>query len=128
MTPEMVNELSSAVLKVLVALISVLVSAVIVPWLKGTVVPYLKEKRLYSLCVKFVQAAEKLYESGIIPNGEAKKAYVERMLANAGVEITPEISALIESAVKDLDLAMGKIGDVFEEESETADDAQKTEG
>ena len=79
-----------------------LVGAVIVLLVSKTCLPWLKEQRVYSTIRKLVQAAEKLAASGAIRKVD-KKAYVLRLLEEKGVTITPEIEAMIESAVEELD-------------------------
>jgi|GEM_PF-1671615 len=66
------------------------------------VVPWLKEKRLYSTVVKMVQAAEKWSKTHEID----KKAWVIQQLVDAGVKVSPTVEALIESAVQELDIAL----------------------
>ncbi len=68
------------------------------------IIPWLKEQRIYSTIKKFVRAAEKLAEAGELSKVE-KKRYVETLLKKKGVTITAEIDAMIEAAVKELDLA-----------------------
>lgn len=114
-------QLIEAVVKVVAAVISVVVSAVVVPWLNGTVVPYLKEKRMYSTVSRFVAAAEKLYEGGALA-GADKKSYVVRLLESKGIVVTDEVLALIECAVEELDLvtkeAAGMVVDEFDDYDE----------
>lgn len=77
-------------------------------YIKTALIPWLKEKQLYSTVKKFVQAAEKLGSTGAIGK-DKKKAYVVTLLESKGIEVTPEIDALIESAVQELDNAVGEI-------------------
>lgn len=72
------------------------------PWFKGSVIPWLKEKQLYEIIKKYVRAAEKMGASGAIEKSK-KLEYVITLLKNRGVTITDEVRALIESAVGDLD-------------------------
>ena len=67
-------------------------------------VPWLKEKHLYSTVVKMVQAAEKWSKSHDID----KKAWVVQQLTEAGVKVSPTVEAFIESAVQELDIAVSK--------------------
>lgn len=87
-------------------------------YIKTAVIPWLKEKRLYDTVKKFVQAAEKLGDVGTIPKGN-KKDYVVQLLENKGITVTPEIDALIESAVKELDNAVGEIVGVLADEADS---------
>lgn len=122
--PNIYNEIASVILKLATAGVTICTAVFIVPWIKNTLVPWLKEKRLYSLCVKFVGAAEKLAESGQIDK-DAKKAYVLELLAAKGIKVTQEVDAFIENAVIELDIAMKdsfeEIQDAFEGDIEQDD-------
>ena len=70
------------------------------------VVPYLKEKNLYSAVKTAVQAAEQLYkESGM---GRKKYAYVYECIKSIHDIEETELTTLIESAVYEIN--QGKIG------------------
>ena len=69
------------------------------------VVPWLKEKQLYGTVVKCVQAAEKYAKTHNID----KKQYVIELLESKGVVVSSFVDALIESAVQEHDIALGKI-------------------
>ena len=84
-------------------------------YIKTALIPWLKEKQLYSTVQKFVQAAEKLGSAGAIGK-DKKKAYVVTLQESKGIEVTPEIDALIESAVRELDNAVGEIIGVLGDE------------
>ena len=90
------------IIKLIFSILAMLFSAVILPWLVSTALPWLKEKRLYSIIFKYVEAAEKKAHSGIIPK-EDKKRFVKSLLEGKGIEVTAEIDALIEAAVTELD-------------------------
>ena len=96
------ESISGDVLKIVLAIISVIVSYYIIPSIKDDLIPFLKEKRIYSTVKKFVQAAEKLADSGVIQKIDKKK-YVVDLLEQNGIIITPTLDAFIESAVKELD-------------------------
>lgn len=73
------------------------------------VVPWLKEKNLYSTVKRMVQAAEKWNKSNPIN----KKEWVIGQLEARGIEVNAYVEALIESAVQELDTAITKgAGDV----------------
>lgn len=112
------SELLSCVFKIILMALSIIVSTVVVPWLKNTAVPWMKEKRLYTICSRFVMAAEKMAESGEIEKYE-KKDFVIAALENKGVAVTGEVISYIESAVKELDIAihdsLKKMVDAFNE-------------
>ena len=125
MTAEFI-ELVSAVIRLIIAAMTVAFSTFMLPWVRDELIPWLKEKHLYSLVVKFVRAAEKMYEAGTLVG--LKKAYVISLLKERGFELTPEIDAFIESAVKELDIAVdSSIGDIVGEfiEDENAKEAEE---
>lgn len=113
------GEIASGILQIVCALIGILLTAVVVPWLKTSAIPWMKEKQLYGLVKKFVQAAEKLAETGVLDR-EDKKKYVVDLLEQKGYHMNAETEAFIESAVKELDMTVeagwGEILDTFEEE------------
>lgn len=114
-------ELMSAIAQVVFALIGAVMSVIVIPWLKHTALPWLKEKRLYSTVQKFVQAAEKLDETGVLDH-TAKKDYVIGLLRNKGYAVNGEVEALIESAVKELDMIADSVGEIFVSELAECDD------
>lgn len=67
------------------------------------VVPWLKEKRLYETVRQMVEAAEKWNENNPID----KKAWVIERLEARGITVNVYVDALIEAAVKELDIALG---------------------
>lgn len=115
------TEIAGGILQVVCALIGVLLTAVVVPWLKTNAIPWMKEKQLYGLVQKFVQAAEKLAETGVLERKD-KKQYVVKLLEQSGYNVNMETEAFIESAVKELDMTMqtgwDEIVEVFEDEDE----------
>lgn len=107
-------ELAAIALRLVVIGIGVIMSAVVLPWVKEDVIPWLREKRIYALVCKFVQAAEKMHEAGSLVG--MKKDFVVYLLESKGIYVTPEVDAFIESAVKELDMAVGDgFSDIFEE-------------
>lgn len=120
------NEIASIVMKLVFSVISLIITYVFVPWVKQTVIPWLVEKRLYTLVMQFVQAAEKVSQSQYL-TGYEKKEYVVKLLKNHGIIITPEVEALIESAVEELDMMIASsvaliAEDTIEDESVYDDD------
>ncbi len=101
-SPDFIAELVTNVLKLVMIIAGGVFTYILVPFAKNTVIPWLKEKHLYDIVKKFVQAAEKMGESGIIDK-QTKKQFVIDMLKSKGVNVTPEVEALIESAVEELD-------------------------
>ncbi len=102
------NAIADNVFEIIAAIISVIVSYYVIPAIKNDLMPMLREKRIYSLVKKLVQAAEKSAESGAIKKVD-KKAKVIEWLTAQGIEVTDEVEAFIESAVKELDLVTGTI-------------------
>lgn len=87
------------------AIISTIFASVVLPWVVNTLIPWLKDKRLFGTVCQCVKAAEKLAESGSIDKAQ-KKEYVVALLESIGVEITDGVDAMIEAAVIDLDIAI----------------------
>ena len=114
---EVVTIVVNNLLEIVFAVLGASFTALVIPWLKDTGLPWLKEKRLYSIVKKFVEAAEKQAEAGTIDKATKKRFVVELL------EVTPEINAFIEAAVKELDLAeknaIGEIGKIFSNAEQT---------
>ena len=85
---------------VAVKIVSILLGAVVTIY----VVPWLKEKRLYDTVTKMVAAAQKWNETHPID----KKAWVIEQLRARGIAVNAYVDALIEAAVKELDIALGE--------------------
>ena len=103
------------VFEIIATVITLLVSYYVLPAIKNDLVPWLKEKRMFSLIKKFVQAAEKLAETGAIEKAD-KKQTVINLLENKGIEVTLEVEAFIEACVKQLDLITNTAVDKIKEE------------
>lgn len=110
-----INAVTENALDIVIAVISIVVSVYLIPLIKNELKPWLEEKRIYGLVQKFVEAAEKLAESGIIPKVD-KKAKVIELLEEQGITVTPQVEAFIESAVKQLDLITDTVVDVIDAE------------
>lgn len=89
--------------EIIITIISLVVARYVVPCIKNDLVPWLKEKHLYNIVKNFVQAAEKLAESGAITK-ESKKEKVIELLENKGIVVNATVDAFIESCVKELDM------------------------
>lgn len=79
----------------------VIIGAVIVfalPWLKERIGAE-KLNKLWRWVCWAVEAAEQLFGAGM---GDRKKEYVLKMLADMGVDITPDVDAMVEAAVLEL--------------------------
>lgn len=85
-------------IEALVSIVFVILSTVVTVY----VVPWLKEKRVYDTVKKMVDAAEKWAET----NNINKKEWVISQLEGRGIEVNEYVDALIEAAVKELDIAL----------------------
>ena len=85
-----------AIVKIVFVVLSTVVTLYVVPWLK--------EKRLYDTVKKMVDAAEKWAETNEID----KRQWVISQLEGKGVKVNAYVAALIEAAVKELDIALSK--------------------
>lgn len=88
------------VVNAVIALITAVVSAFLIPWIKEKIEAEKLEKVMGWVTIA-VEAAEQIYrESGM---GAKKKAYVLDFLAKKGITLDVDsIDAMIESAVLDL--------------------------
>ena len=86
------------ILEIIITIISLVVARYVIPFIKSDFIPWLKEKRLHNIIKTFVQAAEKLAESGVIEKIQKKEKVVE-LLEKNGIEVTETIDSFIESAV-----------------------------
>lgn len=108
MLDEILKVLVDNGLEVIIACISILVSYYIIPVIKNTMIPFLKEKRLLSIIKNLVEGVEKMAESGQLEKTD-KKAKVVELLKSKGINVTVEVEILIEACVKELDLATSTI-------------------
>lgn len=102
---ELLVLIANNVLEIVFAVIGLVFSAVVIPWIVKTAIPWMKEKHIYSLVQKFVAAAEKRAEAGTLAK-PLKKDYVIGLLEARGITVTEEIDAFIEAAVEELDNAI----------------------
>lgn len=109
------NSILPNILEIVMTIISLVVSYYVIPYVKNDFIPWLKEKHLYNIVKNFVQAAEKLAESGVIDK-DCKKEKVVELLENKGIVVDATIDAFIESCVKELDIVTSVI---YEEVIET---------
>lgn len=101
--PEIITQILPLAIKTALAILLLIFVKIIMPEITGTVIPWLKEKRLDGIIKKYVEAAEKMAASGQLVT--PKKDYVLMLLQKRGIPITPEVDASIESAVIELDHA-----------------------
>lgn len=98
------NAILPNILEIILTIISIIIARYVIPYAKSDLIPWLKEKRLYSIVKKFVQAVEKLAESGAIDKKDKNKKVVE-FLQSKGIVVDSTVKAFIESCVKELDIA-----------------------
>ena len=114
---DLITNIIAVLLDSLVEICGLLFTCVFLPWVVNTGIPWLKEKRLYSIVGTFVKAAEKMAEAGTLTI--PKNDYVVKMLEAKGITVTQEVRAMIEARVIELDIAVkngvGLLGDVFVE-------------
>lgn len=103
------------ILEIIMTVISLVVARYVIPFIKSDLIPWLKDKRVYNIVKSFVQAVEKLAESGVIAKVD-KKAKVVELLKSKGIVVDTIVEAFIESCVKELDM-MASV--VYEEIIET---------
>lgn len=96
----MMNDIITYAVKLVFAIVTALASFYLIPWLKN--------KGIYEMVRHFVRAAEKLAQNMSTLD---KKQYVIDCLVRIGVKVTPTIDSLIEAAVEELDIALGKAND-----------------
>jgi len=126
MSETIITIIAQNVLEVVLAIAAAIFSALVIPWLKNSAIPWLKEKHLFSVVYSFVRAAEKLASSGAIEKID-KKAYVISLLEKKGITVTDEVNATIEAAVEQLDIALNKGIELVAGTIEEADDTGKTD-
>lgn len=107
-----ITQIIPLAVKLVFAIIGVLLLRYILPWIKQQV--------WYSAIKWLVNAAEKLAESGQISK-DYKKQYVLRLMQLLKIPVNDFTSALIEAAVKELDMLEDKIKDYFDDEPEGGD-------
>lgn len=103
-----ITQIIPLAVKLVFAIVGVLLLRYILPWIKQQV--------WYSAIKWLVNAAEKLAESGQI-SAASKKKYVIRLMQMLRIPVNDFTSALIEAAVKELDMLEDKIKDYFDNES-----------
>ena len=100
---EILNACLTNLAQVVALTISILVSYYVLPFIKSTMIPKLKEQRNYDVIQKLVFGVEQMAQSGAIQKVD-KKDMVVKMLEGKGITVNDEINVLIESCVKQLDL------------------------
>lgn len=114
---EILNIILSNVFEIIIGVLSIVIAKYILPLIQTELKPWLEEKRVFNLASTFVEAAEKLAETGVLKKTD-KKEYVLNLLEQNGVVITETISAFVEAAVKQLDLVINTVKDELKEEAQ----------
>lgn len=119
---EIILTLATCLLRLVLSVAGVAFTAVMIPWIKDTLIPWMKQKHIYSIVQTLVKAAEKQAESGLLAKAD-KKAYVIKLLGEKGITVTDEIDAFIEAAVMEIDIAVSsaviELTGVLEDTEET---------
>lgn len=102
------NSILPNIFEIIITIISLIVARYVLPYIKSDLIPWLKEKRVYAIVKNFVQAVEKLAESGVIEK-QAKKEKVIELLESKGIVVDATVDAFIESCVKELDIVIDTI-------------------
>lgn len=94
------------IVNAVIALIAAIITTFLIPWIKSKI-DAAKLAQIVEWVGIAVRAAEQIYnESGM---GEKKKQYVLDFLADKGFTLDPNsINAMIEAAVKELDIEQNK--------------------
>lgn len=115
------NAILPNILEIIGTVISLICAYYIIPYIKEDLIPWLKEQRTYGKIKNFVQAVEKMAESGLIKKEDKKQKVIE-LLARNGITVNATIEAFIESAVKELDIiASVVVEEIIETEVETGE-------
>ena len=117
MFEEILDAILPNILEIVMTIISLVIARYAIPYIKNDFIPWLKEKRLYGIVKKFVQAAEKMAEAGMIEKVD-KKENVIKLLEKKGIVVDVVVEAFIESCVKELDIVTSI---VYEEVLEETD-------
>ena len=124
---QIIPDIINIVIEAIFAILGLFFTGVAIPWLVKTGIPWLKDKRLYGIVTVLVKAAEKQRDAGALPI--PKYDYVVQMLEAKGIKVTAEVKAVIEAAVKELDIAVdsaiGKLDGIFVEETTGKTDGEK---
>ena len=121
MFENIMNAILPNIFEIIATIISLVISYYVIPCIKNVLMPWLKEKRVYSIVKNFVQAVEKLAESGVIEKTD-KKAKVVELLESKGIVVDATIDAFIESCVKELDIITSTVYEEIIEENEVTEE------
>lgn len=97
------NAILPNILEIILTIISLIISYYVIPCIKKDLIPWLKEKRIYAVIKNFVQAVEKMAETGVINKADKKEKVIE-LLKSKGIPVDSTVETFIESCVKELDM------------------------
>lgn len=109
------NLIFENILEIIMSVISLTVAYYVIPYIKSDLIPWLKEKHIYGIVRSFVQAVEKMAESGAIEKIDKKTKVIE-LLKSKGIVVNGIIDAFIESCVKELDIISSTVYEEIVEE------------
>ncbi len=122
------NEIIAQAAAYLIKALFLLLTGVLTYCIKTKIIPWLEDRQLYATVKRYVQAAEKLASTGKLASSREKKDYVLSLLKAKGIECSPEVHALIESAVEELDQAASAVVSSFVEGGTSETAAELTNG
>ena len=102
---------------VIASILSIWVAYYVIPYISTSLIPFLREKRLYNIVAIGVQAAEKMANSDQIRKAD-KKEYVLMFLRKKGIPITKEVETFIESVCQQLDTVGQATYEAFKKEEQ----------
>lgn len=119
------NAILPNILEIILTIISLIISYYVIPYIKRDLIPWLKEKHVYSIVKHFVQAVEKMAETGAIDKTTKKEKVIE-LLQSKGITVDSTVETLIESCVKELDmLASVIVEEIVEKDVEVEVETEK---
>ena len=101
--------------KVIIPILGAIITWVIVPFIKNTVIPYFESmftaaqrKFMYETILSAARAAEQVFKD-LDPTGAKRKQYVIDYLNTKNIEIsTSDFNTLLEDAVLEINIIKGK--------------------
>lgn len=104
----LLNVLVPIIIRIVFTGLACLITSKIIPWLKNQYIWFYVEK--------FVEAADKLAETGKLDKGNVKKEYVVNCLKSAGINVDDTVLIWIEAAVREADILADEIKSTIKKE------------
>lgn len=124
-TSQIISALAGYAVDIIRVIVSLVFMVLVVPWIKNSLIPWAKDKQIYTVIKRFVRAAEKRGEAGTIRK-DSKLDYVVTLLEKRGVHVNEEVRAMIESAVGELDDEFAThIGSIIHMINDTDEDTEE---